>query len=81
MKTRLSFLKAISIICLSLFLSFLNCGSNSIGEIETPPQEILKVEPILKFEFGADNLPDEYLLARPPFDCLDVDSEGCVYIR
>ena len=64
-----------------VFLLLFNCNSNSIDEIETPPQEILKVEPIFKFEFGADNLPDEYLLARPPFDCLDVDSEGCVYIR
>lgn len=67
-----------SIICLSFLLSFLNCGSDFSDEIETFTEEIFQIDPVLEHQFGAENLPDEYLLVKPRG--LDVDDEERVYV-
>ena len=65
MKAQLSFLRAISIICLSFFISFFNCSS----DVEFQTLEIEPLTDVLTFElsFGDEKTiaKDEYLLARP----------------
>ncbi|KPK96410.1 hypothetical protein AMJ80_00020 [bacterium SM23_31] len=66
MKILISFLKSISIICLSLFLPFFNCSTDvDIQTVEIPPP----LTDVLTFElsFGDENTitKDEFLLAQP----------------
>ena len=65
MKVHRSFLNGISIICLSFFLSFLNCGSDV--DVQTAKMQPLTDVLTLELTFGADEekLKSEYLLARP----------------
>jgi len=66
MKTKLFFLKGISIVCLSIFLSLFNCGSDvDVQTVEMPPPltDVLTFE----FSFGDEKTitKDEFLLAGP----------------
>jgi len=66
MKTHRSFLKAILIICLSLFLSLFNCGTDiDIQTEEMPPPltDVLTLD--LTIGGAEDTHPSEYLLADP----------------
>jgi len=65
MKAQLSFLRGISIICLSFFISFINCST----DIEFQTLEIEPLTDVLTLEltFGADEnvLNEKFLLAIP----------------
>ena len=80
MRTHRSFLKGISIIYLSLVILFFNCTE----EIETAIDAIDTIDILsdvftFELEFGADNLPDEYLIAQGYWSP-DANDSGDVFI-
>lgn len=78
MKTQLSFLSGISIICLSLFLSFFNCSTDV--DVKTEEVEPLTDVLTLELSFGDEKTitKDEFLLAQPR--AIVVNSIGDVII-
>jgi len=79
MKTQLSFLSGISIICLSLFLLIFNCSSEidiQTAEMQPPLTDVLTLELTIGGENDAHK--EEYLLEQP--QGITVNNEGDIFI-
>lgn len=80
MKFQLSFLKGISIVCLSIFLLFFNCSTDVYAQTDNTQEPLTDVL-TLELSFGADEsiLKSEYLLAIPNPD-IWVNTEGDIFV-